>query len=140
MYSPLWFDLERLANWGGGCSFFLAFLYRRAGTWVLFLVKWWQFSHGRFNWLPKKWLTSEIFNPTFTLTDSAVSSAEGVLGVDAGGGGGGASPLPSPLAKKKRNKYISYSFKIFFRFWLAKSTRTIHHNQLLMTKFERILR
>ena len=66
--------------------------------------------------MPKKWLTSEIFNPTFTLTDSAVSSAEGVLGVDAGGGGGGASPLPSPLAKKKRNKYISYSFKIFFRF------------------------
>lgn len=49
----------------------------------------------------KKWLTSEIFNPTFTLTDSAVSSAEGVLGVDAGGGGGGASPLPSPLEKKK---------------------------------------
>ena len=42
-----------------------------------------------------------MFNPTFTLTDSAVSSAEGVLGVDAGGGGGGASPLPSPLEKKK---------------------------------------
>ena len=41
-----------------------------------------------------------MFNPTFTLTDSAVSSAEGVLGVDAGGGGGGASPLPSPLEKK----------------------------------------
>ena len=50
--------------------------------------------------MPKKWLTSEMFNPTFTLTDSAVSSAEGVLGVDAGGGGGGASPLPSPLEKK----------------------------------------
>ena len=49
--------------------------------------------------MPKKWLTSEMFNPTFTLTDSAVSSAEGVLGVDAGGGGGGASPLPSPLEK-----------------------------------------
>ena len=32
-----------------------------------------------------------------------------------------------------------YSFKIFPRFWLAKSTRLIHHNQLLMTKFERIL-
>ena len=32
-----------------------------------------------------------------------------------------------------------YSFKIFFRFWLAKSTLLIHHNQLLMTKFGRIL-
>ena len=32
-----------------------------------------------------------------------------------------------------------YSFKIFPRFWLAKSTRLIHHNQLLMTKFGRIL-
>ena len=27
-----------------------------------------------------------------------------------------------------------YSFKIFPRFWLAKSTRIIHHNQLLKTK------
>ena len=33
-----------------------------------------------------------------------------------------------------------YSFKIFTRFWLAKSTRIIHHNQLLMTNFGRILR
>lgn len=57
--------------------------------------------------MPKKWLTSEMFNPTFTLTDSAVSSAEGVLGVDAGGGGGGASPLPSPLEKKKYILYVS---------------------------------
>ena len=32
-----------------------------------------------------------------------------------------------------------YSFKIFLRFRLAKSTRLIHHNQLLMTKFGRIL-
>ena len=32
-----------------------------------------------------------------------------------------------------------YSFKIFPRFWLAKSTCIIHHNQLLMTKFGRIL-
>ena len=32
-----------------------------------------------------------------------------------------------------------YSFKIFPQFWLAKSTRIIHHNQLLMTKFGRIL-
>ena len=33
-----------------------------------------------------------------------------------------------------------YSFKIFPQFWLAKSTRIIHYNQLLMTKFGRILR
>ena len=32
-----------------------------------------------------------------------------------------------------------YSFQIFPQFWLAKSTRIIHHNQLLMTKFGRIL-
>ena len=32
-----------------------------------------------------------------------------------------------------------YSFKIFPQFWLAKSTRIIHHNWLLMTKFGRIL-
>ena len=31
------------------------------------------------------------------------------------------------------------SFKIFPQFWLAKSTRIIHHNQLLMIKFGRIL-
>ena len=37
------------------------------------------------------------------------------------------------------NKVHYYSFKIFSQFWLAKSTRTIHHNQLLMTKFGRIL-
>ena len=37
----------------------------------------------------------------------------------------------------KRNYY--YSFKIFPQFWLAKSTRIIHHNQLLMTKLGRIL-
>ena len=36
----------------------------------------------------------------------------------------------------KRNHY---SFKIFPQFWLAKSTRIIHHNQLLITKFGRIL-
>ena len=35
--------------------------------------------------------------------------------------------------------YHYYSFKIFPQFWLAKSTRIIHHNQLLMTKFGRIL-
>ena len=36
--------------------------------------------------------------------------------------------------------YNFYSFKIFPRFWLAKSTRIIHHNQPLMTKFGRMLR
>ena len=36
------------------------------------------------------------------------------------------------------NKYY-YSFKIFPQFWLAKSTRIIHHNQLLITKYGRIL-
>ena len=34
---------------------------------------------------------------------------------------------------------LYYSFKIFPQFWLAKSTHIIHHNQLLMTKFGRIL-
>ena len=34
--------------------------------------------------------------------------------------------------------FIYYSFKMFPQFWLAKSTRIIHHNQSLMTKFERI--
>ena len=37
------------------------------------------------------------------------------------------------------SKIIYYSFKIFPRFWLAKSSRIIHHIQLLMTKFGRIL-
>jgi len=37
------------------------------------------------------------------------------------------------------NNTYYYSFKIFPRFWLAKSTRLIHHNQLLMTKFGRNL-
>ena len=32
-----------------------------------------------------------------------------------------------------------YSFKIFPRFWLVKSTNIIHHNQLRMTKFGSIL-
>ena len=32
-----------------------------------------------------------------------------------------------------------YSFKIFLRFWLSKITSIIHHNQLLLTKFGRIL-
>ena len=36
--------------------------------------------------------------------------------------------------------FINYAFKIFLRFWLAKSTRIIHHDHLLITKFGRILR
>ena len=45
----------------------------------------------------------------------------------------------TPWNSKTRNKQYYYSFKIISRFWLAKSTRLIHHNQLLMTKFGRIL-
>ena len=37
------------------------------------------------------------------------------------------------------HELLLFSFKIFPRFWLAKSTLLIHHNQLLMTKFGRIL-
>ena len=33
-----------------------------------------------------------------------------------------------------------HSFRIISRFWLAKSTRIIHHNHLLITTFGRILR
>ena len=33
-----------------------------------------------------------------------------------------------------------YSFKIFSRFWLVKTTRIIHHNQVLFTKFGKHLR
>ena len=33
-----------------------------------------------------------------------------------------------------------YSFKTFSRFWLVKTTRIIHHNQLLFTKFGKNLR
>ena len=36
-------------------------------------------------------------------------------------------------------KHFYYSFKIFPQFWLARRTCIIHHNQLLMTKFGRIL-
>ena len=38
-----------------------------------------------------------------------------------------------------RVKRNYYSFKIFPQLWLAKSTRINHHNQLLMTKYGRIL-
>ena len=37
------------------------------------------------------------------------------------------------------NKTFNYSFKIFLRLWLAKITRIIHQNQLLLTKFGRVL-
>ena len=41
---------------------------------------------------------------------------------------------------KNRSTIRNYnSFKIFLRFWLAKITRIIHHNQLLFTKFVRTL-
>ena len=33
-----------------------------------------------------------------------------------------------------------YSFKIFSRFWLVKTTHIVHHNQLLFTKFAKNLR
>ena len=39
-----------------------------------------------------------------------------------------------------RYKDYYYSFKIFPRFWLVKTTRIIHHNQLLFTKFGKNLR
>ena len=37
------------------------------------------------------------------------------------------------------NKCLCYSFKTFLRFWWAKITRIIRHNQLLSTKFGRSL-
>ena len=43
---------------------------------------------------------------------------------------------------RKPNSIIAnyFSFKIFLHFWFTKCTRIIHHNQLLLTKFRRILR
>ena len=41
-------------------------------------------------------------------------------------------------ARLSAQKSHYYSFKIFSWFWLAKRARSIHHNQLLMTKFGRI--
>ena len=38
------------------------------------------------------------------------------------------------------NNSYYYSFKIFSRFWLVKTTRIIHHNQVLFTKFGKHLR
>ena len=49
-----------------------------------------------------------------------------------------------PIARER--KYLMdcnfhyYSFKIFSRFWLVKTTRIIHHNQVLFTKFGKHLR
>ena len=37
--------------------------------------------------------------------------------------------------QRQANNFNYYSFKIFSRFWLVKTTRIIHHNQLLFTKF-----
>ena len=39
-----------------------------------------------------------------------------------------------------KNKLLYYSFKIFSRLWLVKTTSIIHHNQLLFTKFGKNLR
>ena len=36
--------------------------------------------------------------------------------------------------------HVCYSFKIFSRFWLVKTTRVIYHNQLLITIFGKNLR
>ena len=38
-------------------------------------------------------------------------------------------PVVGPIYK------VYYSFKIFLRFWLVKTARIIHHNQLLLTKY-----
>ena len=43
------------------------------------------------------------------------------------------------LLLRNRIKFY-YSFKIFSRFWLVKTTHIIHHNQLLFTKFGKNLR
>ena len=47
--------------------------------------------------------------------------------------------VPSPCETELYNKYY-YSFKIFSRFWLVKTTRIIHQKQLLFTKFGKNLR
>ena len=41
---------------------------------------------------------------------------------------------------RRNNNVNYYSFKIFPRFWLVKTTRIIHHDQLLFTKFGKNLR
>ena len=47
---------------------------------------------------------------------------------------------PRNITKMIKHKFDYYSFKIFSRFWLVKTTRIIHHNQLLSTKFGKNLR
>ena len=47
--------------------------------------------------------------------------------------------LPFLPISRHLYKLYYYSFKIFLRFWMAKITHIIHHNQLLLTKFGRIL-
>ena len=42
--------------------------------------------------------------------------------------------------KAEFNNCFYYSFKIFSRFWLVKTTRIIHHNQMLFTRFEKHFR
>ena len=44
------------------------------------------------------------------------------------------------MFRRARYNNYYYSFKTFPRFWLVKTTRIIHHNQLLFTKFEKKLR
>ena len=47
----------------------------------------------------------------------------------------GVTTLTKGVLYRVLHKQHYYSFKIFSRFWLVKTTRTIHHNQLLFTKF-----
>ena len=47
--------------------------------------------------------------------------------------------MPDSWVSRQIKKVYYYSFKIFLLFWLAKITCTIHHNQLLLTKFGRVL-
>ena len=49
------------------------------------------------------------------------------------------SPGRTTFIRRPSNRHY-YSFKIFPRFWLVKTTRIIHHNQLLFTKFGKNLR
>ena len=48
--------------------------------------------------------------------------------------------FPNSIGARLDNKIYYYSFKIFPRFWLVKTTRIIQHNQLLFTKFGNNLR
>ena len=53
------------------------------------------------------------------------------------------STFPNTLTSEKATNHEIgnyYSFKIFSRFWLVKTTRIIYHNQLLFTKFGENLR